>query len=193
MYTNRAPIRFLYITNIRSLSTQKQRRSHQCRPITTPMRSQSTLQFNMQRIASNHIDINIYLQQRIWFQWMHVIIYIWTNIGQWIFKRYMMNLGNQNKLMSNMRISRYKRSHIVIVIPNLWYVFYINRFTLFSFRQSEYEPYYSQNFGTTIYVAVYASKTYATILALLGMLKPSVLNRFLDFSAITTIKTPTNI
>ncbi len=53
-----------------------------------------------------------------------------------------------------------------------------------SFRSSEYEPIYSQNFGSTKYVAVYAAKTYSNTLCLLGLLQPPFFNlfpRFLNF------------
>ncbi len=54
-------------------------------------------------------------------------------------------------------------------------------FSLCSFRQPEYVPGYSQNFGRTKYFAVYAAKTYSIILELLGMLQPPFLKPFSKF------------
>ncbi len=89
---------------------------------------------------------------------MDVSCHLYLDIGQWIFKRYVINIGNQNTLLSNMHIASYKQSHIIIVIPNL-----------FSIRQPEYEQYYSQHFGTTKDFAVYAAETYSSTLYLLGL------------------------
>ncbi len=50
--------------------------------------------------------------------------------------------------------------------------------TLCSFRPSEYEPDYSQNFGRTKYFAVYDAKTYYITLTLLGVLQPSFFKLF---------------
>ncbi len=83
--------------------------------------------------------------------------------------------------MPNMISSSYKQSHIIILIPNLRYVFYINWFTLSAFRQPQYEPYYRQNFRTTKDFVVYAAETYSTSLYLLGLLQPLCFKPFPNF------------
>ncbi len=50
-----------------------------------------------------------------------------------------------------------------------------------SFRSSEFEPDYSQNFGNTKYVAVYAAKTDSITIGLLGMLQPPFFELFPKF------------
>ncbi len=90
---------------------------------------------------------------------IYFVIYIWTNIGQWMPKRYVIDIGNQEnrKCQINMHISSCKSSYIIIVISNIQYILHITSFSLYSFRPPENEADYNQNFGKTKYFAVDAA------------------------------------
>ncbi len=83
----------------------------------------------------------------------HLHNYICMDIGQRI-GRYTMPIGIQNALSAIFQAS---------------------------FRPSECEPDYGQNFGRTEYFAVYAAKIYSITLALLGLLQPSFFKLFSKF------------